>query len=312
MKYIEKDYPATERQVSTLPHYLSKLPYSVLKKRATAMIPNLRSSMGGISKCITMRPVVMEDVYIKGYKDDIRIRLYYPKEPAVTQRPLQLFIHGGGWFGGNIHIVEEYCKAIADRADAVIASVDYHLAPEHKYPCGLHDNYNALKWLWAHSEELGTDRNHYTISGDSAGGGYSAALTMMARDEGVISLSGQVLLYPCVRISDKGIVNPTGSNEVFGRLVMDWYLGDQHEWDNPLVSPILGDFKGLPKAIVVICEFDELRHEGLEYAQKLSGAGVETVCYMYKNTQHAFIDNTGTLKQAADLIKDVSEFIKSC
>lgn len=313
MKYIEKPFQLPEKKDENwqYPKIPKWMPLSVVSMIAKKSIGEIRGGMGGTSADITKRTITQTDKMIRGYKDDIRIRIYRPEEDGPP-RKCQIFMHGGGWIGGTIDAVEQYCRAIADRADAVVISVDYHLAPEYPYPCGLTDSYAALLWAWDNAEELGVDREKFSVSGDSAGGNFAAVMAIMARDEGRIKLDRQVLLYPVTTVTDDGLFESADGNysaAVLGRLLNLWYMGRKGDVKNPKISPMYADLKGLPKSLTVVCEMDPLRFQGKKFAEKLSEAGVDSTCFMYLNTPHAFIDDTGTLPRAEDLIDEVAAFL---
>lgn len=313
MNYVEKNYPpptgggwggAPGPKFDT---------YEAFKKHMDGQVGFMRKMMGGVSRDITRRPILMEDIQVKGYDGDIKVRVYTPKGEGAG-RKFMLYIHGGGWMGGSLWAVEEYCKAIADRADAVVASVEYHLAPEHPFPWGLMDSYAALEWAWDHADTLGIDRERFSISGDSAGGNYSAAIALMARDGGKIKLENEILLYPAVVLAGEGFVGPGGPStdpiNDAGRVMYDWYVQDGTPSSDPRISPLLAeDLTGLPRTMIVACELDGLRFQNKEYADKLDASGVEVTYLFFKGTPHAFIDNTGVDAQAEDLINEVVTFL---
>jgi acetyl esterase/lipase len=315
MKYTQKDYPLPAAQEVSKKEKKKRVSVKKEKARLHGEMLTIRRSFGGVSRDVTRRPIVMEDKIIQSHDgESIRVRLYRPK--AQRRRgamPLQLYIHGGAWFAGTIQAVEEYCKALCDRADIIVASPEYRLSPEHKFPCGLMDCRAALLWLWENADYIGADRSSFSVSGDSAGGNYSAVLTQMVR-ETEVKLSSQILLYPvtrslCSDYDEKSAKsNPMG---IFGEVIGEWYMDNPKEQSrDPRVSPAFyEDLSGLPRAMVVVCDLDPLHVEGEEYAKMLSAAGVDTSLFMYRNTKHAFMDNVGTLKQAEDLVDDVVVFL---
>ena len=150
--------------------------------------------MGGDPRDITTRPIIINNETIQGYKNEMGVRIYSPEGDTI--RPLMMFYHGGGWIGGSLKAVEEYCKAVSDQADCVVISVDYHLAPEHPFPEGLEDSYTAIKWAVANRNRLHIDEKRIIVSGDSAGGNFSAVICLMAREKKEFSIWKQILIYP--------------------------------------------------------------------------------------------------------------------
>ncbi|MEG0308003.1 MAG: alpha/beta hydrolase [Clostridium sp.] len=308
MKCSEKDYEFVEIDNEAFGGYI-KMPGFVTKFFLKANVKKLRKMMGGESKDISQRTINSEDKNIKGYKSDIRIRIYTPE--GNEKRPLMVFFHGGGWIGGSIDAVHHYCMAVADRANAIVISVDYHLAPEAPFPEGLEDCYAAVKWAVNNSEELNIDKDNVSISGDSAGGNYSAVISIMARERKDITIHRQILLYPATDLSDM-ISDKVGKQErAFGEAMIEMYLKNKVKANDPYVSPMkCADLSNLPDALLVVGDLDFLKESTLAYAKKLDEAGNSVSISIYKNTRHAFIDNTGNCNQAEDFINEVVEFIR--
>lgn len=309
MRYIEKDFEPVQAELPEAIRNPPKAPYFAFKTMARANLAKMRAGMGGQSKDIVRRPVITSEFTIQGYDGLVTVRLYKPECPADAPRPLLVFFHGGGWFGGTMGAVEAFCRAVSDRADAVALSVGYHLCPEHPYPHGIEDCYRAVQWAVS-NPELGIDTDNVTVGGDSAGGNFAAAISLMARDRGTFRLAKQLLLYPAVTLHD--FVSPAGGDAGhFGRLLTDWYLGDASKTKDPYVSPILApSLAGLPRALVAVCELDGLKDQDIAYAKRLSDAGTEVTCLLYKNTQHGFIDFTGTQPAAEDLVEETACFLR--
>lgn len=309
MRYVEREYEFEKIENEAFGGYI-KIPAVMTKFMIKASVKKIRAAMGGKSKDITKRKINFEDKNIKGYKNDIGIRIYSPEEKK--ERPLMVFIHGGGWIGGSIDAVHDYCSAISDRADVVVVSVDYHLAPEARFPEGLEDCYLALKWATENSKELNIDLNNVTVSGDSAGGNYSAVLSFMARERKEFKINRQILLYPATDLTQMIGAGIGKQEAAFGQAMIELYLKDKSKVNDVNVSPMLNtDFKNLPEALLVVGDLDFLKESTLEYAKKLQFGGNKVSFSLYKNTRHAFIDNTGYCKQAEDLIDEVTEFINS-
>ena len=309
MQIIEKTFGPFPSELSDALRNPPRMPYAALKAMARANLAKLRAGMGGNSRDIVRRPVSTRQCDIEGYAGPVPVRIYAPEAQAAAPRPLLAYFHGGGWFGGTMDAVEAFCRAVADRADAVVVSVGYHLCPEHPYPHGLEDCYRATLWA-AGDPGLGIDVANVAVGGDSAGGNLAAAVSLMARDRGAPRIAKQLLLYPAVTLHD--FVSPTGERGgAFGRLLADWYLGGSAKATDPYVSPILApSLAGLPATLLAVGELDGLREQGVAYAKKLSDAGVPATCLLYKNTAHAFIDNVGTQPAADDLVEEAARFLR--
>jgi len=315
MEKIDKDLPGKPMEEPPMDiSKIAKLPTSLIKFFFKVGIKKIRGQMGGESKDITTRTITTEDKIISGYKSDVRIRIYKPEEKG--KRPLMVFFHGGGWFGGSLWAVEEYCKGVCDQADCVVISVEYHLAPEHPYPEGLEDSYLAVKWAVDNKSELNIDEKKIIVSGDSAGGNFAAVLTLIAKERKEFSITKQILIYPATTMMFSGETNedsPVVSGmKKFNKVISSIYTKGKVDPSDPYISPLMAkDFKNQPDALIAVGDQDFLYRSSLEYAKKLDEAGNKVKFILYKNANHAFIDDTGNSEQADDLVREASEFIRS-
>jgi acetyl esterase len=208
----------------------------------------------------------------------ITVRVYTPHGKAPF--PGHLNIHGGGFWLGTLDHFDDACRTLAEGAGCVVASVDYRMAPEHKFPTAPEDCYTALRWVVENAGKLGIDATRVSVGGGSAGGNLSAVVALMARDRGGPGLVFQLLeipvtdltmSYPSVRENGEGYLLTRGSmNQYVG-----YYLADPAEATDPYASPIFAaDLSGLPPALVMTAECDPLRDEGEAYGQRLRDAGV--------------------------------------
>jgi acetyl esterase/lipase len=223
---------------------------------------------------------------------DIEVTIFRPVEQADAA-PALYWIHGGGFVLGDVDGDLVTPAQVADELGAVVVSVEYRLAPEHPFPAPAEDCYAGLVWMAAHAGELGFDPLKLAVGGLSAGGGLAAAVALIARDRGGPALSFQLLDIPEV---DDRLATP--SMKLFTdtplwnhpNAILSWeaYLGPDHDGDtSPYAAPARAtDLSGLPPAYVVTCEFDPLRDEGIEYAQRLMQAGVATELHHYPGTFH--------------------------
>ena len=235
----------------------------------------------------------VEDRTIPGPAGPIPVRIYTPAAGAAP-RPALVYFHGGGWVIGDLETTDGICRAVANRAECVVVSVDYRLAPEHKFPVPFEDCYAALTWVAEHAAEIGVDGSRLAIGGDSAGGNLSAAAALRARDEGGPALRLQLLVYPVTDHSyDTVSYKENGEGYLLTKDMMVWfwdhYLNNSTEGDNPWASPLRArDLSGLPPARVFTAEFDPLRDEGEAFAARLAAAGVPVTHTRYDGQIHAF------------------------
>ena len=224
-------------------------------------------------------------------------------------------LHGGGWVTGNLDSCDGICRALAGSAGASVVSVDYRLSPEHPFPVPLQDCIAATEWTIANINKLGGDRQKVVIAGDSVGGGMAAAIARKLRD----SLTMQVMLYPVTdaTMSTKSYRDLKEGYYVSRETMKEYwkaYLGDLKMADlkNPDISPLYAtDLKGLPPAIVIVCEYDPLKDEGKAYADKLQQAGVGVESIEIPGMIHGFL-RFRTLDKARSVIESIGNRISQC
>lgn len=243
--------------------------------------------------------------------DGIRVRLYAPAAEAAL--PILVYFHGGGWVLGSPDNVDPLCRTLANRARCLVASVDYRLAPEFKFPRPAEDAYAATDWIVRHATKLGGDPQRIAVGGDSAGGNLAAVTALMSRDRGDFSLVYQLLLYP---VTHYNFETPSYLDlaEGYGlkREEMIWfwhhYLSAPADGHHPYASPLLApNLSHLPPAHVVTAEYDVLRDEAEAYADRLRQAGVSVTQQRYLGTIHGFIGMAEILETGREAIAQVSD-----
>jgi acetyl esterase len=254
----------------------------------------------------------VEDRTAPGDAGDIPLRVYRPAGDGPFG--LLVWYHGGGFVIGDLDTADSTARELADRAGCVVVSVDYRLAPEHRYPAAADDAWSALVWAVEQAAELGADPQRVAVGGDSAGGNLAAVTAIRARDEGV-ALRHQLLVYP---VTDLAATFPSrvsnGEGYFLTKDAMDWfessYLGD-HEPHDPAVSPLYADLTRLAPAHVITAGFDPLRDEGEAYAASLRTAGVEVVDDRYPTMIHGFFGMTTTTKVAGEALDRAAELLRA-
>jgi acetyl esterase len=257
----------------------------------------------------------IEDFTIPGPAGDIPVRLYSP-DPD-TQLPVLVYYHGGGWVIGDLDSHDPLCRTLANRANVVVLSVHYRLAPEHKYPAAADDSYAAAQWVSEHGAEIGADGSRIVVCGDSAGGNLSAVVSLMARDRGGPGLRGQVLIYPVTNLdfgTDSYRDNGDGSkglSEDGMRWFWQHYVRTQSEGFEPYASPLRADtIADLPPALVITAEYDALRDEGELYADRLERGGVTTQLTRYDGVIHGFVGMFAAVPEGNTAVNQIAEFLK--
>ena len=257
----------------------------------------------------------VEDLAIPGPAGDIPARLYSPNPDA--QLPALIYFHGGGWVLGDLDSHDPLCRALANRAAAAVVSVDYRLAPEHKYPAAAEDAYAAVVWLAEHGAQWGADPARIAVGGDSAGGNLAAVAALMARDRGGPELRAQVLIYP-VTNCDFGVesyrLNGDGSvglSEDAMRWFWRCYTRSPAEAAEPYASPLRADtLLGLPPALIITAEYDPLRDEGEAYAARLERSGVPTQLVRYDGVIHGFVGQLAAFPEGGDAADRIAQFLR--
>jgi len=255
----------------------------------------------------------VEDRLIPGPASEIPIRLYYPSLDRPL--PIVVYYHGGGWVIGSIADWDRTCRSLAAASGCIVASVDYRLAPEHKFPAPADDSYTAFHWVATHAAEVGADPARIAVAGDSAGANLATAVCLMARDKKAHQPAFQLLVYPVVDVDD---ASPSMSENAEGyfltragmRKFWDFYLASPADGQSPYASPAKANVAGLPPAFVITAEYDPLRDQGEAYAAKLKSAGVPSECKRYAGAIHAFFSFAGVVDSGKQAMSDAGAALR--
>jgi acetyl esterase len=256
----------------------------------------------------------VEEHHVPVADGTIGVRLYRPS--PTRPLPALVFYHGGGWVIGDLYTHDGICRAIANAAECVVASVDYRLAPERKYPAAFEDSYAALTWLAGHAPTLGVDPARLAVGGDSAGGNLAAAAALAARDRQGPRLALQLLIYPVTAHAfDTASYRENGEGYMLTREGMKWfwnhYLARPEDGQQPYASPLLArNLGGLAPALVITAEYDPLRDEGEAYAKRLAEAGVPVTITRYPGLVHGFIRMINVLDPAKRALDEVAAALR--
>jgi acetyl esterase len=258
----------------------------------------------------------VEDVLVPGPGGNIPVRIYATESAGV--RPGLVYFHGGGFVFCNLDTHDAVCRSLAKESGAVVISVDYRLAPEHKFPAAVDDSHAVTVWAAANAERLGIDARFLGVGGDSAGGCLATVVAMRCRDAGNPSLAFQLLIYPVTDVSsfDTPSQNELAEGYFLTRAAMQWFMGhylpSTDSARNPEASPLLAaNLSGLPPALVITAEFDPLRDEGEAYGHRLQAAAVPVTISRYPGVIHGFVSMRGVLAGGRQAIQESAAFIKS-
>lgn len=224
---------------------------------------------------------------------DLTLRIYVPQGNPALQRPVVVFAHGGGFVFCDLDTHDEFCRSMAQEVDAVVVSVDYRLAPEHRAPAALEDMYAAVRWTADNIIDYGGDARRIAVAGDSAGGNLAATVCLAMRERGGPTLVGQILLYPVIdddfetesyRRYGVGYYNTTSA--------MRWYWEQYAPGGSvdPLVIPTRATtLTDLPPAVVITAELDPPCSSGEAYAERLADDGVPVDAHRFDGLFHGFL-----------------------
>lgn len=223
---------------------------------------------------------------------EIPVRIYRPRG-GTGSRPGAVYLHGGGFVAGDLDTEDLRCVRLAHDGGCIVVSVEYRLAPEHRYPAALDDAYAVLGWAAGSASALGIDPRRLGVVGASSGGNLAAATALLARDRGGPPVAFQLLVYPT--LDDR---RQTASQQFVGTPMVDgadcercwdYYLGDDRGDVSAYAAPgRAADLGGLPPTYVMTAELDPLRDEGIEFATRLLAAGVSVDLHQFAGAFHGF------------------------
>lgn len=245
------------------------------------------------------------DTKIYNGEYEVPVRLYFPSEEEMKMEAKErshlsvlLFFHGGGWVTESVETYDRVCARMAQSTSCIVASVEYRLAPEYRFPTAFEDCYAAAKALYTNHSILHVHPDQITIMGDSAGGNLAAAVCLKARDTGDFTPKRQILIYPAVNncyteASPYPSVQENGTDYLLTSVKMEDYLklyeSTPKDRQNPYFAPLMaGDFSRLPRTLILTAQFDPLRDEGEEYAKRLKEAGNEVELHRINGALHGF------------------------
>jgi acetyl esterase len=237
---------------------------------------------------------------------ELPLRIYRPRAVRDTDVdvPVVVFVHGGGFVRGNVVVYDPLCTHLAARVRAVVVSVDYRLAPEHRAPTAAFDVTDAIAWVADHGVALRADTSRIALCGDSAGGNLTAVAAQQLRDRGGSPVVHQALLYPAtdMTLASPSIAQNAGAPMLTRASIVTFrelYAPTGSDWRDPLLSPLFGELAGLPPTLVQTADLDPLRDDGVRYADALEAAGVSVRLTNYVRVPHGFASIPGMVPSSA-------------
>lgn len=221
----------------------------------------------------------------------IPARLYRPDaDPANV--PIVVYFHGGGWLLGSVDSHDGTTRRLARASGMAVLSVGYRRGPEARFPTAVHDAVTAIRWAVDQAGELGIDADRLAVAGDSAGGNLATVAAALLRGDDTVTIRHQLLAYPVTTCDLVEGFDPEYEGIMLYRDELRWhqdnYLAHPDQAEDPRVSPLLADLRGLPPATVVLAECDPIRPQGARYADALARAGVPVTVREYPGMLHGF------------------------
>lgn len=276
--------------------YKATLPYSMYKFE---QVPNYtKSKERKALKLMCKKPKnINQRTYIVPTPEGTSVTVYTYERVKKTLEvsSLVFFIHGGGWGASNWNYYHHYCKHLASVLDAMIVSLDYHVAPDYKFPTQINDCYYILTWIEKAAEFWQIDKDRIYLYGESTGANIASVVSRLSRDRKTPNINGQILITPITdaRLETESYrkypITPTLTKNDMRRFVED-YVNEEKEVLNPLVSPLQVNANFLlPKTFVISAEYDPLHDDADLYAKALLSANVPCLYYECPKAYHNFV-----------------------
>ena len=257
----------------------------------------------------------VEDRTVPGPGVEVPVRVYWPEGDGPF--PMLVWIHGGGMVVGTIETCDAACRRLCLGASCVVISPGYRLAPEHPFPAAPEDCYAAVAWASGNAESLKGDASRLAVGGESAGGNLAAAVALMSRDRGGLSLVHQSIINPMLDLDfDTESYLRNAEGYFLTRRTMMWYweqyLQSAEDKDNPYALPLrAGDLSGLPPALLLAGEYDPLLSETEAYAARLQAAGVPATFTHYPGASHNFYNMPPSVDVAVRAMTEIIDAVKA-
>lgn len=282
---------------------------------------NFRRDMAAIAKPTPVATV--KDWKIPSRSGQLTVRHYTPLRRDLNEEnpkplPILVYFHGGSFIVGDVDTHDDPCRLFCQHGQMQVLSVTYRLMPDHPSPAAIEDCLDTLKWVYEHVANLGADPTKIAVGGDSAGGNLAAVISQLAVGTDYAP-AAQLMIYPSLDlVNDYPSYDDFGHGLFLSRVDVE-YAKELHlshsllPFSDPRVSPMLGNFAGLPPALIVTAAFDSLRDEGEVYAIKMREAGLNCVAYRVEGQGHGFVSmatiNLAALEATIGIAKDFRKLL---
>ena len=289
-------------RVKSLAWVLAHAPGSSVSQMSAEQVVRAQQRLAGHGRLAVgvvgrlAKGVVTDNHWIGRVDHDLPIRIYRPVGLSAGG-PVIVHFHGGGWTLGALDQSDWLCSQVGLGVGAVVVSVDYRLAPTHRFPLAVVDSVDAVRWVAHHAGELGVDPGRIAVMGDSAGGNLATVVCQILRDSGGPVIAHQALMYPATDLRTPADFDAGNSARADWPILSsasmvsfrDHYLGPDGDANDPMASPILAeDLSGLPSTLVQVAEYDPLRDDGIRYARAMQAAGTTVRLTEYAGMPHGY------------------------
>lgn len=273
---------------------------------------NVRAAFVGRGEAIPLHEV--KDIALPTPHGPLAMRLFRPSEGVL---PVALFLHGGGWTVNDLDTHERLCRLIARRSGCLLAALDYRRAPEHQHPAALEDAHLAYRWLLDNTGQIEAEPATVGLVGESSGATTAACLSLLLRDLGAPLPTFQIIAYPLAGMFSAWPSHvERGSGYMLDLEFSQWalrnYVPDGHDLRDPYLLPLAApDLSGVPPTLIVTVEFDPLRDEGIAFAQRLAGSGVDVEHIHVEDQMHGFLLLDRAVPKAGALIDRLADALSA-
>ncbi len=290
---------------------LDPKPIASLSPEEARKQPSIDQGVAKVMKEQGKKPEEVGDIdnrEVKIASGDVKVRIYSPKGDGPF--PVILYIHGGGWVIADLDTYDATPRALANAVNAVVVSTHYRQAPEHKFPAAHEDVFGVYQWLVANSGKLNIDSKKIAVVGESAGGTMAAAVSMMAKEKGILLPVHQVLVYPVADMTGAPApsLEENAQAKPLNKAMLSWFgkhlLATPADAKNPRLSLLLAgdELKGLPSTTIILAQIDPLRSGGEALAKALQEAGVKVNLKSYDGVTHEFFGMGAVVDKAKEAV----------